>query len=262
MTDIRLEEQFEELLAGCTPAMQFLAHEARQLILSVQPDAHQEVHGSWGGYLLFRGAADAGNTVCWVTAHKKHVSIGFSQGNTLSDPAGLLEGGGKHSRHVKLKKPEDVARPELRALVKAAWADQPAPSVLQDALEKVRALCLALPETSETVSHGHPTFWAGKKTFAVYGLYSPSIAFKAGTEMHLELDGDARFSPTPYMAHGGWLSLRIDAHTDWEMARDLLRHSYWQVASGKLRKALMGGPGGTEGDSPLIRPVKAGKSGR
>lgn len=30
---------------------------------------------------------------------------------------------------------------------------------------RARALCLAFPETAETVSWGHPNFRAGKKTF-------------------------------------------------------------------------------------------------
>ena len=102
----------------------------------------------------------------------------------------------------------------------------------------MRELCLSLPQTSETVSHGHPTFWAGKKSFAVYGLYSPSIAFKAAIPMHVELEGDSRVFPTPYMANKGWLSLRLDQDTDWTLARQLLEHSYRQVATRKLLAAL------------------------
>ena len=37
------------------------------------------------------------------------------------------------------------------------------------ALERVRAICLALPETSERLSHGSPTwFIGGKKTFVMF----------------------------------------------------------------------------------------------
>lgn len=37
-------------------------------------------------------------------------------------------------------------------------------------LARVRALCLALPETSEKESHGRPTFVAGFRVFARYGV--------------------------------------------------------------------------------------------
>lgn len=231
-------DDFEDHLDEYPPAIGDLAVAARDLVLSVKPDAHVEFHPSWGGYLLFKQVADAGNTVCWVSAAKKHASVGFSQGTELPDPAGLLQGTGKHSRHVKLTKPEDVLRKELRELLQAAWDRQPDGAALAKALARVRELCLALPETSETLSHNHPTFWAGKKSFAVYGLYSPSVAFKADMAMHNELEGDERFFPTPYMAKNGWLSIRLEEGTDWKLVERLLRHSFRQVATKKLAAQL------------------------
>ena len=38
-------------------------------------------------------------------------------GAELDDPAKLLEGTGKKARHVKLAEPEELKRPELRALL-------------------------------------------------------------------------------------------------------------------------------------------------
>ena len=35
-------------------------------------------------------------------------------------------------------------------------------------LERVRSICLALPEVSERLSHGSPTFFARKRTFVSY----------------------------------------------------------------------------------------------
>ena len=34
-------------------------------------------------------------------------------------------------------------------------------------LERVRHICLALPEAIEKLSHGEPTFFVGKKVFEV-----------------------------------------------------------------------------------------------
>lgn len=223
------DDSFHALLAGHSPTIQQLARAARDLVLQVKPDAVQQVETSWGGYLLFKQST----TVCWLSVHKKHVSLGFSQGAELPDPSGLLEGSGRHSRHVKLKKLDDLQPPALKALLQKAWQRQPEADQLEAALERIRAICLALPETSEKLSHDHPTFFAGKKSFAVYGLYSPSVAFKAAPMF--DPDGDPRFFPTPYMAHNGWWSLRIDADTDWDQARALLEQSYLQVAP-KTRK--------------------------
>jgi hypothetical protein len=59
----------------------------------------------------------------YVGIHKAHVSIGFFQGASLRDPAGLLEGTGKRMRHVKLKPGQAFDTAALGALVDAAYAD-------------------------------------------------------------------------------------------------------------------------------------------
>jgi hypothetical protein len=64
---------------------------------------------------------DAG--FAYVNVFAKHVNVGFFQGATLPDPAGLLQGSGKYMRHVKLRPgvPYDIQA--LRALVAAAHGD-------------------------------------------------------------------------------------------------------------------------------------------
>ncbi len=231
-------QQFKQLISDYDPDIQEWALSARDLVLSVQPQAREEVETSWGGYLLFKQGAGGGNTVCFISAHNKHVSLGFSEGAELADPAGLLQGSGKRQRHVKIKKAADLERAGLKELLTEAWSRQPDGAVLEAAVARVRELCLAFPEAAETVAHGHPTFKVGKKSFAVYGIYSPSVAFKADMTLQAELEGDERFFPTPYMAHRGWLSVRVDEETDWDQVADLLRQSYLQVANKKQKAAL------------------------
>lgn len=38
----------------------------------------------------------------------------------------------------------------------------------EEHLRRVRRICLALPGTGEKLSHGEPTFFAGKKVFAMF----------------------------------------------------------------------------------------------
>jgi predicted DNA-binding protein (MmcQ/YjbR family) len=108
------------------------------------------------------------------------------------------------------------------------------------ALAHVRSLCLALPETSEVTAWGHPTFRAGKKMFAGFGADAdgPTLGLKVGHERQEELLCDKRFYPTPYAAHQGWVSLRIDGATDWGEVRGLVREAYRQVALKRMLKAL------------------------
>lgn len=219
----------EDLYQDHTPLIRQLAEQTRQLVLSVQPQAHQDVETSWGGYLLFKQVAGSGSTVCWLSLSKKHVSLGFPNGKEMSDPAGLLQGTGKRQRHLKFKQAEELANPAVRALIEQAWFSQPAADVLEDALQRIRAICLKLPGSQEKISHGHPTFFTRKRSYAVNGLYSASIAFKSAPTQALALSEDERFFPTPYLANKGWLSLRLDAQTDWELVQELLEGSYRQA---------------------------------
>jgi predicted DNA-binding protein (MmcQ/YjbR family) len=109
------------------------------------------------------------------------------------------------------------------------------------ALEKVRSICLALPEVTEVEAWGHPTFRAAKKMFAGFGenpTEGLTLGLKVGFKRQEELLEDARFFPTPYAAHQGWVSLRLDKNTDWNEVRLLVRAAYQQVALKRMLKAL------------------------
>jgi predicted DNA-binding protein (MmcQ/YjbR family) len=107
-------------------------------------------------------------------------------------------------------------------------------------LEKIRSLCLALPEACEVEAWGHPTFRAGKKMFAAYGGEGNdmSLGLKVGFDRQDELLQDSRFFPTPYGAHQGWVSLWIDERTDWDEVAKLLREAYRQVALQRMLRLL------------------------
>jgi hypothetical protein len=59
----------------------------------------------------------------YVGAFTSHVNVGFFQGASLKDPAGLLQGNGKRMRHVKLRGGEPVNETALHALILAAYGD-------------------------------------------------------------------------------------------------------------------------------------------
>ncbi len=64
----------------------------------------------WSGNLIF----------AWIIPTKKDLTFGFMQGAYFEDKYGLLKGVGKHARHVKLKKLEDVKKTTLRYYVRQA----------------------------------------------------------------------------------------------------------------------------------------------
>ena len=59
----------------------------------------------------------------YVNVFMAHVNVGFFHGSALADPAGLLEGTGKHMRHVKLRPEAAIDAVSLNRLIAAAYAD-------------------------------------------------------------------------------------------------------------------------------------------
>ena len=59
----------------------------------------------------------------YVAAFSAHVNVGFFQGASLPDPAGLLEGAGKRMRHVKLRWGAPANEAALADLIAAAARD-------------------------------------------------------------------------------------------------------------------------------------------
>jgi predicted DNA-binding protein (MmcQ/YjbR family) len=107
--------------------------------------------------------------------------------------------------------------------------------------ERIRAICLALPEVKEVEAWGHPTFRAPKKMFAAFGAEltgEPTLGLKVGFERQDELLEDPRFIPTPYAAHQGWVSLKLQSRMDWKEVSGLVEEAYRQVALKGLIKLL------------------------
>jgi hypothetical protein len=59
----------------------------------------------------------------YVNVFTSHVNVGFFHGAALADPAGLLEGDGKHMRHVKLRPGAAANDPALARLIDDAHSD-------------------------------------------------------------------------------------------------------------------------------------------
>lgn len=106
------------------------------------------------------------------------------------------------------------------------------------ALEHVRASCLAFPEVSERLSHGQPTFFVrGKRSFAMalddhHGDGRLALWCPAPDGMQAALvGGDAEcFFVPPYVGHRGWVGVRLDRGLGREEIEGLLEDAYAEVA--------------------------------
>ena len=120
-------------------------------------------------------------------------------------------------------------------------------------LQRIRAICLALPEVSERLSHGAPTFFVrGKKAFLMVltdhhgdGRFAIWCAAPTGMQsMLVEADGERFFVP-PYVGHRGWLGVRLDRGLHWEELEGIAEDAYAEVAPTKLVEAAHLGDGGS-----------------
>jgi predicted DNA-binding protein (MmcQ/YjbR family) len=87
---------------------------------------------------------------------------------------------------------------------------------------------LALPGVQEVKTWGHPTFQAGKKSFAVLDEYNGHLCICLKTTLPLQqlLLEDPRFFKTPYSGNKGWVSLIADGRINWKEVRRLVAESY------------------------------------
>jgi hypothetical protein len=96
------------------PALRPVVRGVKELVKRIAPESRETLN-SWGVPTF----EDKG-PFCIYMVGKNHVTLGFHSGALLEDPAGILEGTGKNIRHVKLRTKEDLERPEVAALIRAA----------------------------------------------------------------------------------------------------------------------------------------------
>jgi hypothetical protein len=113
-------------------------------------------------------------------------------------------------------------------------------------VQRLRKLCLALPEAGERLSHGEPTWFAGKgKVFAMldnhhHGSAHLSVWLPQPPEVQetlIEADPERFFRP-PYVGPSGWVGVVLDTKPDWDMVQGLIREAFAFVATKKLLAQL------------------------
>lgn len=107
----------------------------------------------------------------------------------------------------------------------------------------VRAVCLALPEAEERVSHGNPAFFAGTKgrMFAAHlvdhhgdGRVAVWLAAPDGAQEALVDAAPERFFVPPYVGHRGWVGVHLDGGIARDELGELVADAYVTVAPKRL----------------------------
>ena len=112
------------------------------------------------------------------------------------------------------------------------------------ALKRVRALCLALPEATERLSHGAPCFFV-KKSFVMFlndhhgdGRLAIWCAAPEGAQEAMIGADPERFFRPPYVGPSGWVGVRLDVRPNWDEIAGVIDDAYRTVAPPKLVAVL------------------------
>ena len=114
---------------------------------------------------------------------------------------------------------------------------------MDDPLPRLRALCLSLPEATEKLSHGEPTWFVGKVFVMFAGRHHDDrVAFwcaaPPGVQEALVGSDPERFFRPPYVGHRGWLGVRLDRDPDWAEIAEVCTDAYRAVAPKGLIEKL------------------------
>jgi len=143
----------------------------------------------------------------------------------------------------------------------------PARDDVAELLARLRAICRALPGTSEKVSHGEPTFWVGGKMFASLDNHhhgAPHVAvwlaMPLGAQEALVYADPKRYFVPPYVGKRGWVGMRLDGRPSWKQVEQVVQEAYRHITgsacSGRVVSAASGAaPGSPRRSGGSRRPA-------
>jgi hypothetical protein len=114
-------------------------------------------------------------------------------------------------------------------------------------VERLREICLALPETTERPTHGEAGFFVrDRKLFVTLDDHhhgADHLAFwcaaPQGVQEACVGHNPERYFRPPYVGHRGWLGVRIDDDDPpWDEIAEVVRDAYRQVAPRSLAARL------------------------
>lgn len=107
-------------------------------------------------------------------------------------------------------------------------------------LDRLRAICTALPDVTERPSHGAPTwFHRDKRAFVTlweHGHHDLEFAHlwcaaPVGAQEELIASDPRRYFRPPYVGHRGWVGVRLDGAVDWAEVEEVCRDAYTAVTA-------------------------------
>ena len=103
------------------PEVRDLALDLRALVLEEMAPCYENIYDAYSAVAIGYGTSDRlKDGIFHIAVYTKAVNLGFNDGATLDDPKGILLGKGNRIRHLTIKTPEDLKRPEIRSYIRRA----------------------------------------------------------------------------------------------------------------------------------------------
>jgi hypothetical protein len=119
------------------------------------------------------------------------------------------------------------------------------PAVDEDHLRRVRRICATMPETTEKISHGEPTFFVRKKVYTMFannhhndGHIAVWVPAPPGLQEILVHTMPAKYFRPPYVGVRGWIGIELAAVNDEELAEHI--RTAWRLIAPKQLQAKIG----------------------
>jgi predicted DNA-binding protein (MmcQ/YjbR family) len=116
----------------------------------------------------------------------------------------------------------------------------------RQALERVRKLCLSLPDTEEKLSHGEPTWFVRKRVFVMFandhhgdGRIAIWCNTSEGLQQDLVTSDPEHFFVPPYVGVRGWIGVRLDRGLDRSVVASIVKDSYDKTRAPRGRAKAM-----------------------
>ena len=108
--------------------------------------------------------------------------------------------------------------------------------------ERLRAICLALPEAHEEAMRRGPSYRVGDKIFALERPWREWLALwckvpQGAREIIIDAEPGRFFIP-PYFGAKGWIGVGLDEAADWREVEAFVRRSYRLTAPKRLAKLV------------------------
>ena len=111
-------------------------------------------------------------------------------------------------------------------------------------VQRVRRICEALPDVTEKLSHGEPTFFVHKKVFAMFsnnhhndGHIAVLVAAPPGIQEMLIENSPKKYYRPPYVGVRGWVGIDIANVSDKELSFHL-REAWRMIAPKRIQELL------------------------